>query len=76
MDKQIRNICTMVLLMGFLLGIRDGYVTLWREGRSQPEQVYHIRADTLPAADQLQLRRGIRVSDREELWLLLENYLD
>jgi hypothetical protein len=76
MDKQFRKICTLVLVMGFLLGIRDGKLTLWRDGRTQPEQVYDIRADSLPPADQLQLRRGIRVEDREQLWLILENYLD
>lgn len=76
MDKRIRNICTMVLVMGFLLGIRDGKVTLWQDGQSHPEQIYDIRADTLPPADQIQLRRGIRVQTRQELWLLLENYMD
>ena len=76
MDKRIRNICTMALAAGFLLGIRDGRLTLWRDGQTRPEQVYDIRADTLPPADQLQLQRGIRVETREELWLLLENYLD
>ena len=76
MDKRRRNICTAALLMGFLLGISDGKLTLWREGQTHPEQVYDIRADSLPPADQLQLRRGIRVESRQELWLLLENYLD
>ena len=76
MDKRIRNICTMVLAMGFLLGIRDGKLALWRDGTSHPEQIYDIRADSLPPADQLQLRRGIRVETRQELWVLLENYLD
>ena len=76
MDKRIRNICTLVLIMGFLLGIREGKLALWREGESHPEQIYDIRADSLPASDQLQLRRGIRVESREELWRLLENYLD
>ena len=76
MDKRIRNICTMALALGFLLGIREGKLTLWRDGQAKPEQIYDIRADSLPPADQLQLRRGIRVQSREELWLLLENYLD
>ena len=76
MNKRIRNICIMVLVMGFLLGVQDGKLTLWQDGRSHPEQIYDIRADTLPPADQLQLRRGIRVETRQELWQLLENYLD
>ena len=76
MDKRMRRICTMTLLAGFLLGIRDGRLTLWQDGDLHPVQVYDIRADSLPHADQLRLRRGIRVDSREALWLLLENYLD
>lgn len=76
MDKRTRRICTMVLLAGFLLGIRDGRLALWRDGDPHPVQIYDIRADSLPPADQLQLRRGIRIESREALWLLLENYLE
>ncbi len=76
MDKRMRTICTTILMAGFLLGIRGSRLALWRDGDPHPVQVYDIRADSLPPADQLQLRRGIPVSSREELWLLLENYLD
>ena len=76
MNKRTRRICTMVLMAGFLLGIRNNRLTLWQEDDPHPVQVYDIRADSLPPADQLQLRRGIRLESREELWLLLENYLD
>ena len=76
MDKGIRNICTLVLAAGFLLGIRNGRLTVWQEGRSHPDQVYDIRESSLPPADRLALRRGIRAENREELWQILENYLD
>ena len=76
MDKRTRRICTMVLLAGFLLGIRDGRLALWRDDDPHPVQIYDIRADSLPPADRLQLRRGIRIESREALWLLLENYLE
>ena len=76
MDKHARRICTLALAMGFLLGIREGRIALWREGSAHPLQIYDIRADTLPPADQLQLRRGIRLQTREELWQVLENYMD
>lgn len=64
------------LLLGFLLGVHEGKVALWRDGAEAPEQVYDIRADSLPPADRLQLERGIGVETRRELWGLLENYLD
>ena len=74
-NRFFRMLCV-ALLCGFLLGIHDGRLTLWRDGESRPEQIYDIRVDTLPPADQLLLRSGIRVESREELWLILENYLD
>ena len=66
----------LMMALGFLLGIREGRLTLWRDGEDRPEQVYDIQADSLPPADRLQLRRGIRVESREDVWLLLENYLN
>ena len=76
MKRKTANLTAMLLLSGFLLGIHEGKVTLWRDGSTRPEQIYDIRADTLPPADRLELRRGIRVEDTEELWMILENYLD
>ena len=76
MNKRVKKICTMVLLAGFLLGIHENRLTLWQDNDPRPVQVYDIRADSLPPADQIQLRRGIRVENRETLWLLLENYLE
>lgn len=76
MTQRHRSMLALTLCMGFLLGIHDGKLTLWREGESHPEQVYDIRVDTLPPADRVLLARGIRVEDRQALWQLLENYLD
>ena len=76
MDKRTKKLCTMALLAGFLLGIHENRLTLWQDADPHPLQIYDIRADSLPPADQLRLRRGIRVESRESLWLLLENYLE
>lgn len=76
MKRQHRSLLALTLCMGFLLGIRDGKLTLWRDGEAHPEQIFDIRADTLPPADRVLLARGIRVEDRRALWQLLENYLD
>ena len=75
MNQRYRTHAATLLLAAFLLGFRDGRLTLWREGEDHPEQIYDIREDSLPPADRLALRRGIRVESREELWMLLENYL-
>ena len=76
MKRKTSNLAALVVLGGFLLGIHEGKVTLWRDGIANPEQVFDIRADSLPPADRLRLARGIRVEGSEELWTILENYLD
>ena len=75
MKTRSKRLLTMLLACGFLLGVRNGKLALWRDGEPHPEQIYDIRADTLPPADRLRLRRGIHLESREEVWLLLENYL-
>ena len=75
MRIKCKRLLTMILACGFLLGVRNGKLALWRDGEPHPEQIYDIRADTLPPADRLRLRQGIRLESREEVWLLLENYL-
>lgn len=76
MSKHIQRIRALALAAGFLLGIHQGRLTLWHEGDPHPVQIYDIRADSLPPADRLELERGIRARDRQELWQILENYLD
>ena len=76
MKRKTSNLAALVVLGGFLLGIHGGKVTLWRDGNKHPEQVFDIRADTLPPADRLRLAQGIRIEGSEELWTILENYLD
>ena len=76
MNRTIRKLLSPALALGFLLGIHEGRVALWRDGEARPEQIYDIRADTLPPADRLALSRGIRLESREEVWSVLENYFD
>ena len=49
MDKRMSKICTLTLMAGFLLGIRDGRLTLWKDGDPRPVQVYDIRVSSLPS---------------------------
>ena len=64
-----------VLLFGFLLGVRNGYITLWHEGDAKPLQVFPYRAEMLPPADRRALEEGIKITDESELRHLLEDYL-
>ncbi len=64
----------LILVLGFLLGIKDGYIALWKDGNQQP-QVFPYRAQMLPQEDQQRLKEGIRIKDSRELAQLLEDYL-
>ena len=40
------------LIFGFLLGISDGYIALWKDGNPKPLEVFPYQARSLPIADQ------------------------
>ncbi len=63
-------------MTGFLLGIRNGRIALWKEEDPLPLYVFPISADALPTADRAALERGIHVADPTALAKLLEDYRD
>ena len=65
----------MLLLAGFLLGIHNGYLTVWRDDDPQPLHSFCVREESLPPADRILLRRGIRAADEQTLYALLDDYL-
>ena len=72
--KKIRHLY-IALVFGFILGISDGYVALWKDGESKPAEVFPYQARFLPAADQQALEKGIHLDSALELNQLLEDYL-
>ena len=71
----IRQFLPAVLVLGFLLGIHEGYIALWEDGKTEPVEIYPYRAQYLPEADQRALERGIRPRDGGQLQQLLEDFL-
>ncbi len=65
---------TAILALGFLLGISDGKIALWTDGKAEPT-IFPYHAELLPEPDQNRLMDGIRVEDEAELARLLEDYL-
>ena len=63
------------LIFGFLLGISDGYIALWKDGNADPLRVFPYKAETLPLSDQQALKKGIYLENKEELLQLMEDYL-
>lgn len=69
-----RQLC-LFLLLGFLLGIYDGRIALWKDGDSHPWKVFPYPVSALPMQTQQELLKGMRVDSMEDLDRLLENLL-
>ena len=67
--------CALALALGFLLGIQDGRIALWKDGQAQPVEIFPIPANMLPAADQKALEEGITIENSSELNRILEDFL-
>ena len=72
---RVRRIICNMLLFAYLLGIRDGFIALWKDRTPEPVRVFPYRADSLPLQDQEALRNGIRIDSKLELLHILEDYL-
>lgn len=64
-----------ILVLGFILGIQDGYVALWKDGNKEPMKVFPYRAAMLPQKDQAALKQGIPIDEDTDLARLLEDFL-
>ena len=69
-----KQLLSFVLAAGFLLGVHNGYIALWRDGAKDP-MVFPCRAILLPRADRLKLEKGIRIENEDELFQFLEDFL-
>lgn len=63
------------LVLGFILGIQDGFITLWEDGKSGPAAVFPYSAASLPEQDRKALERGIPVENARALQEYLEDFL-
>ena len=72
--KRIQYLC-FSLLLGYFLGIHEGYISLWRGEDTKPLQVFPYRAEMLPNFDRQALENRIYLASEQELQQLLEDYL-
>ena len=63
------------VLFGFLLGIHQGKIALWRDNQKEPMKVLPVQVSMLPEEDQKLLQKGIHVDSLGQLYRLLEDYL-
>ena len=71
--KLLRFSCPIVLL-GFLLGIHEGKIALWKDNDPEPVKIFSYRAELLPEEDQKALKKGIKVENTRQLQQLIEDY--
>lgn len=64
-----------ITLLGFLLGIHNGYVALWVEDDPEPAKIFPYRAALLPEQDQKLLKKGLHFKTEADLHRRLEDYL-
>ena len=69
-----KTLLTNLLLFGFILGIHEGRVALWKEGQQKPIKVFPYQASMFPPADQKRLEEGVHVDNLTELRKLIEDY--
>lgn len=72
--KHHFSICC-ILFFGFLLGIHEGKIALWKDEDPQPMKVFPFYARFLPSADRRALEEGIRFESEEDLKRLLTDYM-
>lgn len=70
-----RTVLANILLFGFLLGIHEGKIALWKDNQKKPMKVFPYQASILPEEDQKRLEEGIHVDSLNELYKLVEDYL-
>ncbi len=58
----------------YRLGVWEGKLALFSEGRESPDEVYDVYIQTLPEAEQNRLQKGIVIQSEEELAGWLEDY--
>ncbi len=63
-----------VIFVQRLLGVWEGKLALFTEGRDNPDEVYDVYIQTLPKEEQDRLRKGIVIQNEEELAGWLEDY--
>ena len=63
------------LLFGFILGVYEGKVALWKDQQKDPIKVLPYQVSMLPEADQQALEKGIKIDSLTQLHKMLEDYL-
>ena len=70
-----KKILCNILILGFLLGVYEGKVALWKGNDPKPMKVFPYQASLLPEADRQALEKGIQVDSLWQLKQMIQDYL-
>lgn len=70
-----RVFSSIMLIAAFILGTKDGFIALWREGEHDPIKVFPYSITSVPRKDQDALKKGIRIESQSDLIQMIEDYL-
>ena len=73
--KRKLHILYCITMLGFLIGIHDGRIALWKDGDPEPVKVFPYQVSMLPEEDRALLEKGIYCEDAGELAKYMEDYL-
>lgn len=74
MKRLTRSLCPLIIL-GFLVGTYNGRIAVWEGDDPEPFRVYPCPVYLLPKKERDMLKRGIRISDMEDVRYFLENFM-
>lgn len=72
---DFRKQLAMVLLVGYLLGIRNGRVALWKQDDPEPLRIFPWSAAMLPGQIRQALEDGIHVEADSDIGRLIEDMI-
>lgn len=75
MKKKRSGIIRIIITLMFLLGSHKGYLALWKDDRPEPFQIFPVKVESFPEADQNRLSEGITARSELELSSILEDFL-
>ena len=75
MKKNTQRAAMLALAFSFLLGVKNGHLAVWVHDDPQPAHIFPIKVSSLPPADQILLRGGIRAETKTQLMGVIEDYL-
>lgn len=74
MKKTAAILCN-IMLFGFLLGIHEGQIAIWKDEDPKPAIILPYKAESLPIKDRIALKKGIRFDSIKDIEKLLQDYL-